>query len=294
MRKWRHQFGAVDRDEAFMHGLGIILSDGSLLMKRQSSRMTLPLSKKYDWSKNLGNATCYHLGLVGLRAKRVSDWEAPNNIFQDRHGPRRITGPGFRVWEASHSRILTWIRRGCLGLGDRETKSESPVNARWVLTAPKRLRVAFLQGISDGDGFVSVNSQEIGLASKCNQEFYRDVLNSLGIRSIITPKDVIIKQSNSIIRADESGLFRYAESRRENLKELADIVRARKSKPSGSRLTSREIEYAFRLRRRGVSYGGITRSMYHEFGISWDISTIEHAIKRRNRQRERHESTNDH
>ncbi|MHA1928417.1 MAG: hypothetical protein ACTSV2_07545, partial [Candidatus Thorarchaeota archaeon] len=90
----------------------------------------------------------------------------------------------------------------------------------------------------------------------------------------------LIKQSESIIRAGEVDLFRYAESRKDALDELAPIVRSRKEKPKNSKLSESEITYACDLRRKGLSYGEITRRIFHDIGTSWDISTIEHAIKR--------------
>jgi hypothetical protein len=37
---------------------------------------------------------------------------------------------------------------------------------------------------------------------------------------------------------------------------------------------------ALELRQRGKSYGEIAKLVFRKFGDSWDISTIEHAIKK--------------
>jgi hypothetical protein len=281
MERWSGRFGPVGRNEAFMHLLGTILSDGYLGVRGSgSARMVLPLSKTYSWSSNFGDASCFHLGLVGIHARLAQEWNTAGNIVQGKHGPRRIVGPGFHVWESSHSPFLTWVRRSCLGLKDSQTKVENPVHADWVLSAPENLRKSFVQGVCDGDGHVCVNSQEVAIGTKCNQPFYKALLKTLGIESLSTPKESLVKQSNSILRASEIPLFKYAESRLHHLEELADIISARKSKPANSRLSPKEIKYACSLRERGLSYGGITRRIFHELGNSWDISTIEHAIKR--------------
>ena len=95
-----------------------------------------------------------------------------------------------------------------------------------------------------------------------------------------TSKDVLIKQTESILRAAELPLFKYATTRAEDLKELAELIRARKSKRVGTRMTDKTIELACTLRKEGLSYGAITREIFHRIGESWDISTIEHAVKR--------------
>ena len=145
-----------------------------------------------------------------------------------------------------------WIRRSCLGLADNENKINTAIKSEWVLDASKALKVAFLQGIGDGDGYVSVNSQEIALSSIRNQSFYQRVLKSIGIESVTDPTRTLVKQSESIVKVGEVGLFRYAESRKKALDELTSIVKARKSKPASSRLSKSEISYACELRKQGI------------------------------------------
>ena len=56
---------------------------------------------------------------------------------------------------------------------------------------------------------------------------------------------------------------------------------ARRTKPKGIRISKNEIDFAMKLRGKNQSYGEITKGIFEKFGNSWDISTIEHAIKRR-------------
>jgi hypothetical protein len=274
------KFDIHDKETAFMYALGAIISDGSLSASGLSSRMTLPLSKKYNWSLKFGEAVCLCLGALGIKAEKKSDWKSPNNVITDGGRKRRISGPGFHVWESEQHPLLGWIRKSCLGLNKNQNKIENPLDAEWVLSAPRRLRTALVQGIADGDGYVSVNSQYAALSTKVNQPFFGRLLRSFDIESLETKKDVLIKQTESILKFAELEPFRQAKSRRKDLEELNSLVITRKSKIAGSRLSQAEIDQALMLRRKGKSYGEITKLVYREFGTSWDISTIEHAIKR--------------
>jgi hypothetical protein len=269
-----------DRGAAFMYALGAIISDGNLSASGLSSRMTLPLSKKYNWSPKFGEAVCLCLGAIGIKAEKKSDWKSPDNIIVDGGKKRRISGPGFHVWGSENHPILSWIRKSCLGLNKEQNKIENPIDAEWALSASRKYRIALVQGIADGDGYVSVNSQYAALSTKVNQPFYSRLLRSFGIESLERKKDVLIKQTESIIRFAELEPFKQAKTRKEDLEELNSLVITRKSKIIGSRLSKVEIDQALMLRRKGKSYGEITKLIYREFGTSWDISTIEHAIKK--------------
>jgi hypothetical protein len=281
MKRWQSMFGSITKEEAFMYSLGAIIADGSLNTAHMSSRMTLALSKKYNWSPNFGEGVCHCLGVLGIRAERGKDWDAPNNLITERGKKRRITGPGFHTWESKHDPLLRWMRDSCLGLSATQNKIKTPIEIEWALTAPIELRKKILQGIADGDGYVSVNSQYIGLSTRVNQPFYGRLLKSFDVESIPTSKDVLVKQSESILKVAEIGLFKHAESRQESLEELRLLVHERKTKSLGSRLSKEEIDFAMTLRGENKSYGEITRTIFRKYGNSWDISTIEHAIKRR-------------
>lgn len=75
-------------------------------------------------------------------------------------------------------------------------------------------------------------------------------------------------------------MFKHSVSRLESLRELASMVRACKTKSPGMRISAPEVDYACGLRKQGLSFGAITHSVFRKFGTSWDISTIEHAIKK--------------
>jgi hypothetical protein len=243
--------------------------------------MTLALSKKYNWSPKFGEAVCLCLGALGIHAEKKPDWDSPNNIITEGEKKRRISGPGFYAWGSEKHPFLRWIRESCLGLKKNENKIQNPIDAEWTLSAPRRIRNALVQGIADGDGYVSVNSQYAALSTTANQPFFGRLLRSFDIESLETKKDVLIKQTESILRFAEIEPFKQATSRRKDLEELNSLIMSRKSKIVGSRLTQVEIDHALKLRRKGKSYGEITKLIFREIGTSWDISTIEHAIKKR-------------
>jgi len=274
------KYGIHDKETAFMYALGGIISDGSLTSKGPSSRMTLPLSKKYSWSPLFGNAVSLSLETLGIHAERKSDWKSPDNVIMDRGKERTITGPGFRVWGSEKHPLLKWVRKSCLGLKSDQTKVENSIDAEWVLSIPRRARRALTQGIADGDGYVSVNSQYAALSTKVNQSLFRKLLRSFNIESSETKKDVRILKTDSILRFAEIEPFKQAISRKNDLEELKNLIKDRKAKDVDSHISKREIDYALDLRSKGKSFGEITKLLYRDFGISWDISTIEHAIKR--------------
>ena len=144
-----------------------------------------------------------------------------------------------------------------------------------------QVRISILQGIADGDGYACVNSQQVGLSTRVNQPFFGRLLGSLDIESHETKKEVRIIRTESILKLAALEPFKHAKSRRNELEEINDLLSARKSKVVGLRLSETELDHALILRRKGKSYGEITKLVYRKFGNSWDISTIEHAIKRR-------------
>ncbi len=280
MAQLSSKFDIHDKENAFMYALGAIISDGSLSSSGLSSRMTIALSKKYNWSPRFGEAVCLCLGALGIHADKKPDWDSPSNVIIERGKKRRITGHGFHVWGSEKHPFLRWIRESGLGLEKKENKIQNPIDAEWALSAPRRLRIALVQGIADGDGYVSVNSQYTAISTKVNQPFFGRLLRSFDIASLETKKDVLIKQTESILRFTEIEPFKNAESRRRDLEELNSLILSRKSKIVGSRLSQSEIDHALELRRKGKSYGEITKLVFRKFGTSWDISTIEHTIKK--------------
>ena len=67
VRNWKKKFGLINKEQAFGYILGLMISDadkdkGSMV----SSRIRIGLSKVYDWNKNIGEALCYCLSIIGL------------------------------------------------------------------------------------------------------------------------------------------------------------------------------------------------------------------------------------
>ena len=175
---------------------------------------------------------------------------------------------------------MAWLRRGCLGLENWHVKTYDGVSADWALSAPFHLRRALLQGICDGDGFVALPSQQVCIATHSKQAFIQKLFSSFGIESTSQSDRVQVCRCDSILKLAELPMFRYARSRSESLDEVSRMIRARREKPLGSRLSHDEIHFASHLRKEGLSYGEITRVLFRQYGNSWDLSTVEHAVKR--------------
>jgi hypothetical protein len=76
---------------------------------------------------------------------------------------------------------MLWARRTLLGLEASASKTWNPIQADWILNAAEDWRIAFIQALSDGDGFASIRNYCTGIATIVNQEFFLHLLESLGI-----------------------------------------------------------------------------------------------------------------
>ena len=52
-----------------------------------------------------------------------------------------------------------------------------------ILKMPRSMRVVFIQGLADGDGYASIRAFNAGIATNTNMQFVRKLLTSVGIRS---------------------------------------------------------------------------------------------------------------
>ena len=156
---WENQFGEISKAESFAYILGLIVSDSRKETRFTSSRLDLSLSKVYDWSEQVGEAFCYYLSQLGIRAKKADD-----------------TDPQNHRWNSQMAPFLTWMKQTCLGLQKNQTTSKNPIKATWIINAPHLIRLKILQGITDGDGHASVKNQNLGIATSINRDFFQKLL----------------------------------------------------------------------------------------------------------------------
>ena len=189
-------------------------------------------------------------------------------------------------WRTQKSPLLTWIILTVLGLQPHQRTTYHPINANWILNTPDDLRIAFLQGLADGDGWADTRSQYIGIYAGPNISLIQELLTSFQIRSSIDRKRVRFRRQKSVIIAAGLPLFRFATSRKENAEKIAEMMQARKKKKE--RFIPPEIsKLILQLHTHKKSSGFIAEYIYDQFGISYDRSSISYHIQMLNRARKR-------
>jgi hypothetical protein len=146
------------------------------------------------------------------------------------------------------------------------TKTHSPVNADWIIAAPERWRHSFLQGVCDGDGCASLAAQYVSIATSSNAEFLKRLLSTFGMMSHDGDTAIAVTAKDSLTKARDLVLFRYAKHRAVNLEKLGTMMTTWDN--------SREISQEQRgliedLREKGVSWGRISEIIYDKYGYSW-------------------------
>lgn len=273
IRELEKQFGPSSKIDSFMYSLGSILADGSSQFATDSnlagSRFQLPLGRRYDWSLIYGKGTKYHLSKIGISMRRIADRE---------YNPKSVGFPssGSYEWQSEYSPFITWMRRSCMGLKDSESKTFDPVNADWILLAPREWRTPFIQGVCDGDGCASIKAQFLSIGTSSNFEFYQDLLKSFEIKSHKGDGAIVISSQESVQKANEIGMFRYAKSRQDNLEKLNRMIDSYHSREIGTE----EIELIRNSRKEGKSWGLISEEIFDRFGYTWPYYSISWRAKK--------------
>lgn len=92
-------------------------------------------------------------------------------------------------WNSTSSNIITWMVQVCAGLKEGETTSNHSLVMPWMLTCPKNLIVAFLQGVADSDGYVDTRGFYAEISSVPNISFFSELLTSVGTEPHQYPRD---------------------------------------------------------------------------------------------------------
>ncbi len=188
MRSWLNQFGEITQPEAFAYLLGMLVSDADKPRAGfTSTSIDLRLTKQHDWSRTIGEATCYYLGKLGIKAKKGPDRDSYS-------GPKTCFS-----WVSENSALLTWMVANCLGLESHERTTFHAIRTEWILIAPRIIRIKFVQGLNDGDGWASVKDQTIGNACEPNIDFVKQLLLTFKIESTDDGRRVRIHKQDSLI-----------------------------------------------------------------------------------------------
>jgi hypothetical protein len=261
MQKWHQQFGPITTEHALAYILGMLLSDASKPKNSLSSAgFKLGLSKSYSWSKQVGEATCYYLGILGIEAKRSKDWE--NN----------------RTWFSEHTPLVPWIMQSCMNIKDSETTTYNQIKAEYLYNASRKARIAFLHGVTDGDGIISTKWGQLGISTISNQTFLKEFLQTFNIESAID-KDRIRIKPNSFERATNLPFFRHATGRQENAEKLVKITKAQienRYKPISKKIKDEICN----LRKEGMSCGEIVEIIYDKYNLAYHPNKILRVVKK--------------
>ncbi|NHI83830.1 MAG: hypothetical protein EAX81_05985 [Candidatus Thorarchaeota archaeon] len=262
IRELKKRLGNLTQTEAFMYALGSLVSDGTSQQANDStlssSRLNIGLGKSYTWSENYGDATCLALGMIGIRAGRIRG--EPPKVSSS-----LIESSGKHRWQSQYSPLINWMRNHALGLKPSELKTYDSIRASWILEAPESWKIPFLQGVCDGDGCASVASQYLSIGTSANTEFFQDLLESMNIKSHEGDGAVAITSHESMKRAAEIGIFRYATGRKENLIKLDSMMR---TYDNSRELRSAEIAIVKEMRGQGKSWGKIAEELFDLFGYT--------------------------
>lgn len=267
MRQWETRFGPPNPEDAFYYLLGLIVSDYDKQRSRISStELVLNLSKNYSWSEQVGEAASYYLGQLGIHSKEGKPHDS-------------TAGKGMcHKWRTQKSPLLTWIIQAVLGLQPYQRTTYHAIQANWILNAPNELKIAFLQGLNDGDGCASVKDQCLSNTCGPNISLVQKLLASFDITSSHDEYRVRIYSLNGIIQATDLPFFRHATKRQSNARKLAQMAKIRQHQPHG--INSPEIlDRMIELHDMGCSMGRIAEILFDEFNVSFDSSTVRRRLE---------------
>ncbi|KXH76221.1 MAG: hypothetical protein AM326_03290 [Candidatus Thorarchaeota archaeon SMTZ-45] len=280
LQELNSKYGRRPVEEEFMYLLGSYLSDAGVFNKTTISQsMGIRLSAKYPWSIAFGEGFCQSLGVCGIYAHRVENTPAKTSYMRTKHGLREINQKEKFNWSSENSPLVRWINQACLGFADNVPKREQHVSADWILSSPKRFRVSFIQGWSDGDGSASPRGRYICISTTKNQNFAHRLLKSLGIDARITGSEVFTSGMENARLAARIPTFRYATERQDAAEKMVKMIEANRNIRSNP-LNREEIEYMTALRRSGLSWWDIHELVFDKLGTSIHRETIERAVCR--------------
>ncbi|MHA1662446.1 MAG: hypothetical protein ACTSVR_04230 [Candidatus Thorarchaeota archaeon] len=274
MKDFEKELGELPQPVAFMYLLGLMVSDGSFKSDVDySAKAVLFASKKYSWGSTLGKGFCYTLGKIGLSAERKTDQE---KVRENGKVSK------FKVYNSEASPLLMWINKALLGLKDSEIKKNVPIKADWILDMPHDWKVAFIQGLADGDGHASIPRFDTAIATITNKEFFAKLLVSIGIESRFSDYHVKVGKYDEILKARELPLFRFASGRQERLDDLCNIIKLRPKRRH--RISEDEKRIVMELYRTGLTPGEITEKLWYEHGLARTTAMIYTLIRRENKK----------
>ncbi len=271
MSDWQDRFGRISRENAFAYVLGMMVSDATKNGTRSYSSIgfELKLTKAKSWSEQVGEATCYYLGKLGIDAKRGKP-------------VHHVGGYEAHYWYGGRSPLLKWMLRSVLGINLGNCTTYQPIRCEWLLDCPLEIRLKFLQALNDGDGFASVKGQKLGNTCIPNISFFMQLLNSFGVESCprSDQKQVVIRKADSIKQAVRMPFFLHATGRQIIAEKLAKMLSKRKLQRRGF-FPEDVVTLILSLKRKGYSLGAIAERVFDKYELSFSRSSIDNIIRSR-------------
>ncbi len=98
--------------------------------------------------------------------------------------PTKKNKHDFYRWQGQCSALCEWIFDVCFGLKEKENTTYFAIKGNWILNSSENLRIAFLQGIADSDGYVDMGVLQAGLITKSNIALLEKIFDSMEIHHI--------------------------------------------------------------------------------------------------------------
>jgi hypothetical protein len=289
MREIQAKLGRRSREEEFMYLLGAYMSDGSSFNKTTLARsIGIRLAKRYPWSKDFGDGMCQALGACGIYAHRVQGTPAKTTHKRTEDGLVKISQSPKHNWASENSPLLHWVHSTCLGYTDAAPKAKQEVQAEWVFGAPTHLRRAVLQGLGDGDGSASIQGNYVCISSKHNKDFIERLLQSFGVNTRRTPKDVVTTGMVEAKKAARIPPFRFASSRLQACERMVrriDAPRRVRNNP----LQPEETDFLLSMKKKGMTAWQASEAFFDRFGTAIHKAVVERVFRNESGLRKKRE-----
>ncbi|MGY5854453.1 MAG: hypothetical protein RTU92_12870 [Candidatus Thorarchaeota archaeon] len=150
------------------------------------------------------------------------------------------------------------------------------------MNIPHDWRVAFIQGLADGDGWASVRAFNTAISTVPNYDFYQALFSTFDISSYVTSGNVVVGKHSDICKAHEIPLFRYAAGRKTRLSTISRIISSLKP----GRISENDLKIIFALTKIGHTPGEITEILWYEHDIARSPYSIYSILERYKQQLE--------
>jgi hypothetical protein len=167
-----------DRSDHFMFFMGGMLGDAAKdprdgdRFPSTKVQMTLSMAKPNGHRFNQFMALGANNAL-GLQMHRIRDQPPSTSGGMTRDACFR--------WITPVSPLLTWVFQVVMGYEKGELTTYNKMRADWLIEAPRRAKVHFLQGLAESDGWVNPGRDQVRIVASPNEQLLDSLLNTLEV-----------------------------------------------------------------------------------------------------------------